>query len=179
MLVLRRGLSLGKINSSSYSTVKYGSKSIKSNCVRSWNTFLLDSKDFFLESTFSKKNEFILELSPAALKLFTSNFFINSYYQLHSPNHNAQLYSHFVSVTVCILYCVVLPCLEPVCPALLYLLYVCTLSLCSFDSSSCHVCTHSVRTGQDCLVIVLSIPTSSSVKAWISELHFYVSALVS
>ena len=75
-----RGLSTGLINKFHYSTVKYGLNSIRSHSIRSWNSFLSQSRKSFLQSSFHDKTaKSVLDLSPTALKSFASEYFIDSY----------------------------------------------------------------------------------------------------
>ena len=74
-----RGSSNGLINKFHYSTVKYGFNSIRSNCIKSWNPFLSQSRNLFLQSSFRESHKSVLDLSPAALKTFTAQYFISQY----------------------------------------------------------------------------------------------------
>ena len=62
-----RGQTAGTINRPTYSTTRYGLNSIKSHCIKSWNSLLSDIKTP------------ILDLQPPALKRLVSKHFISLY----------------------------------------------------------------------------------------------------
>ena len=62
-----RGLTSGLINRPTFTTSKHGLNSIKSHCIRSWNSFISSSKSS------------IHNLSPTALKRLATKHFLSSY----------------------------------------------------------------------------------------------------